>query len=58
MLRRLVCFLFGHTPPPGCTRARAIAFECHRCGQLARGDLALKRPAPRLLGTQALRRRP
>lgn len=42
-LIELACFLFGHRPPPGCTRARAIAFECARCGHLADGDAVPRR---------------
>lgn len=41
-MKRLLCLIFGHRTPPGCTRARAICFSCHRCGELAPGDLSTR----------------
>lgn len=43
MFKRLLCFVFGHAPPPGVTRRLSIAFHCARCGALASGDFAAVR---------------
>lgn len=42
-MKRLLCWLLSHTPPPGYTKARALYFICDRCGERARGEMAAGR---------------
>lgn len=42
-LRRFVCALVGHAPPPGVTAAMSIRFHCDRCGQCVAGHLGRSR---------------
>ena len=42
-VKRFLCFLLAHVPPPGVTRRESITFCCHRCGDLADGDLSINR---------------
>lgn len=43
LIRRLVCALFGHQPPPGVSPAMSIKYHCDRCQDLIPGELAAKK---------------
>lgn len=46
-LRRLLCRLFGHTPPAGLRPDLCIRFWCDRCRQVVPGPFALNRSTRR-----------
>lgn len=42
-LLRMLCALVRHRPPEGSSRARAIYYQCSRCGSLVVGDMGQRR---------------
>ena len=42
MIRRLLCWLFGHAPAPHIDPELSLVFHCERCRQLVPGGLALR----------------
>lgn len=39
-MKRLLCLILRHQPPPGVSRAWSMRFMCQRCGRVVDGDLS------------------
>ena len=42
-MKRLLCWLFGHCPPPHVDPSMSLVIHCERCHCLAPGGLASRR---------------